>query len=74
MNNLYNIYDPEKIEIPKTDPDFWLALLRVRNHSFSDACDDYAKLHRNRRDHIWFTWLQLDFYLDKAFYEWRMAK
>lgn len=65
--NLYDLYDPAKIEIPKTNKEFWLALLRVRNHYIAEACFHHANSRYNE-DHIWHTWLLLDHWLDKAFY------
>ena len=75
MNDLY---DPSKIRIPKTNADFWLALLRVRDHHIAEACDAYVEQIRQTGglddNHVWKAWLLLDLWLDQAFDEWRIAK
>lgn len=71
--NLKELYDPSKIEIPETDAEFWLALLRVRNQYLSEAGADWAK-HSGSMidDHVWHTWRVLESWLDQAFYHWRI--
>jgi len=72
--NLKELYDPSKIEIPETDAEFWLALLRVRNQYLSEAATDWAKQGGSMfDDHVWHTWLLLDYWVDKAFYHWHIA-
>ena len=72
------LYDPSKIVIPKTNTEFWLALLRVRNQYLTEAAKGHARQFEITGewddDHVWHTWLRLDFWLDQAFEAWRMAK
>ncbi len=76
--NLIEVYDPKKIVIPKTNAEFWLALLRAEQRHLSEACRDFGTQLQTTGDwdhnHIWHTWLYLDFWLDQAFQEWRLAK
>lgn len=74
----YAPYDREKIDIPETDADFWLALMRVRDHYATAAADHLAnavaKTGRYSPDHIWFMWLVLNSYLTKAFHRCQTEK
>jgi hypothetical protein len=76
--DIRDAYDPSKIEIPKTNAEFWLALLRVRNQYLAEAGRQHAKIFATTGEfddnHVWHTWLYLDYWLDKAFAEWRLSK
>jgi hypothetical protein len=65
-----DVYDTSKISCPETDREFWLALLRVKNHYITEAAYSHMQLTRKtgRSDsnHIWFTWLELKSWLDIA--------
>jgi hypothetical protein len=76
--NMKDFYDPSLIENPKTTAEFWLALLRVRNQYLAEAAKDHARKFEQTgewdENHVWQAWLRLDFWLDQAFAEWRLAK
>ena len=65
-----DVYDTKKIICPQTDPEFWLALLRVKDHYITEAAYSFMqharKTGRSDSNHIWFTWLELKSWLDIA--------